>query len=1046
MAKETPTTDIGTLKPVPKAKPPRTKITISQAEINEVFRKHPRWPRNAKFVKRARAAVRKRKLKEQAKIGKQISGAQSDSDWQIIYGKMRVGGVYTFIHTINQNQQLLLVITLAGHEIQAIDKVFFDDEEVVFGSGFPGQCTAPAKWAGKVYAQINFGSDAQSALSQLITDAPDKWTSNHKQSGRAHIYLKLTWDANSFPGGLPDITFDVRGKKVYDPRTTLTAYSNNAALCVADYLMDTKYGMGVPLADIDTTLLSDSADNCDENVNLNAGGTEKRYALNGAFGATQSARNILEGMCSAMGGFIVYSGGKWRIYSAKYRTPTVTLSESDIFSELSVQTKLSRRDSFNGVKGTYSSPENNYESTDFPAVRNSFYKSQDSDEEILEDIQLPFTTSGATAQRLAKIELERIRQQITIDALFSLKAFQVEPGEVVSLSYARFGWVAKPFEVVESQLSIENDIEGMPAYGVRLNLRETASGVYDWNNGEETRVDLAPNTTLPNPFTVTTPTGLTLTSGTSELYIRADGTVFSRIKVAWTPMADFFVSSGGTIEIEYKKSADVNWSTATPVAGSASFSHILDVQDGVLYDVRIRARSALGVYSSYATVSNHLVVGKTAAPSDVTGFQASVESFGIRFNWDAVPDLDVLSYIIKTGDQNQSWSDSQYIAEVSTTDFFFEFQSSGTYKFQIKSKDTSNNESTNATTVTVTIGAPSQPAVSYILLGENLFLGWTQSTGLFAIDYYDLRLGLDFNTAFPVAQVKSTNFNQKVTWGGLQRFWVAGRDVAGNTGPAGSVDVEILVPTVVQNLTVDVVDNNVLLRWTAPPVHTLPIDYYKVYKGATFAGATLIGQVAATFDAVFEVVGGTYIYWIVPYDTAGNAGTELGIQAIVNQPPDYVLVDDQILDLDSGSYVNAIIDHDVSGNDFLLAPVNATETWQDHFVNNGWTTPAAQFLAGYPLYIQPTPAGAYWQKTIDYGVIIPGSIVKLNYVLEQISGALGVVTKMAYSADNVIFQEQSGVTQIYASNFRYVRIRFEIGTIAANTGEAMGLLLALTNP
>lgn len=1044
-------TDISTLEA--KIVPPEVKkrTPLPEGSVLRFLKRHHLRQTRANVVK-ARAALRKRRDKAAAKIGKEISGSESAGEWQVIYGLQRIGGVYTFIHTFpaapaaNSNQNLALVVTIAGHEINSVEKIFFDGEEVVFGSGFPGLATSPSKYAAKVYAQINFGTDAQTALSQLVADAPDKWTATDTQSGRAHVYLKLIWDANSFPNGVPDIVFEVKGKKVYDPRSATTVYSNNAALCVSDYLMDTKYGLGIPLADIDSATWIQAANDCDEAVSLITGGTEARYTCNGSFSSDDSPKNILEQMLTAMDGSIVYVGGKYKIYAAKYRAPSITITEDDVVGEIAVQTRISKRDSFNAVKGTYTSPQNNWEETDFPIVKNSFYALEDNGEVVFEDISLPFTTSGATAQRLAKIQLEKVRQSIIVDFAAKLKAYQVEPGETIQLTLSRFGWVAKIFEVQQSQLSVEDDGNGIPAIVVRLNCRETASGVYDWNNGEETRVDLAPNTSLPNPFTVETISGLTLTSGTSELYIRADGTVFSRIKVAWTALTDFFVSSGGTIEIQYKQSAAVDYSNATPVPGNTSFTHILDVQDSVSYDVRVRAVSALGIQGSYTTATGHIVIGKTAPPSDVQGLTGFVSSFGVNLNWDSIADLDVSGYVVKIGDLNQSWSDSQFLGEVSTTTFFVGLQTAGTYKFQVKAKDTSNNESVNATLLTVSIGGPSQVIITSALAGANVVLTWTESVGLFAIAEYDIRYGDTFVGSTLIATVTALSFSQKVTWGGQRKFWVVARDVAANIGTENSIDINITLPSQVQTLTSEVIDNNVFLRWQAPSNGNLPIEFYKVYKGDTFGAATLIGQADVTFSAIFEIVGGTYTYWIEPYDTAGNTGPEAGVTAIVSQPPDFVIIDDQLLDLDAGTYVNVVIDHNLAGEDTIIAPVNTTETYQEHFVNNGYSSPQDQISAGFPYYIQPTPAFAYWQIIIDYGALLPATLVKLNLVKVDVSGTIGFNTKIAYSADNVNYVEQSGVYQIYALNFRYVRVRLEFGIVPNNTGEALGLLLALTNP
>jgi hypothetical protein len=118
------------------------------------------------------------------------------------------------------------------------------------------------------------------------------------------------------------------------------------------------------------------------------------------------------------------------------------------------------------------------------------------------------------------------------------------------------GWTAKVFEVESAKMVLGSAIvEGM-ALGYDLVLRETASGVWDWANGEETAIDLAPNTNLPDPSDVAAPTSLLLASGSTEIYQQVDGTVIPRIKATWTFPADVFVTSGGYIRIEFKRTAD----------------------------------------------------------------------------------------------------------------------------------------------------------------------------------------------------------------------------------------------------------------------------------------------------------------------------------------------------------------------------------------------------------------------------------------------------------------------------------------------------------
>ncbi|MFN7195151.1 MAG: phage tail protein, partial [bacterium] len=349
----------------------------------------------------------------------------------MIYGQVRTGGAITFLHTTDGNSKLHLVITLAGHEVEEIGDIYFDDEVVPLdGSG-----NATGKYAGFVRVQKKLGTDTQTAFADLITEASDKWTADHRQRGRACVYVRLTHNSDLFASGIPNIAAIVKGKKVYDPRTSTTAWSANAALCLADYLTDPIRGLGVDYATrIDETDLIAAANVCDENVTLAAGGTEDRYTCNGTFDTSQRPRDIIASMTGAMAGRASLVGGTWSIFAGAYTAPTITLTEADLRGPIRVSSRLSRRDLANGVKGTFVSPDNKWQASDFPPVSSSTAVTDDGGERLWRDIDLPFTTSAATAQRLARIELRRARQQISVQLAAKLTAYRLVPGDVVGLT------------------------------------------------------------------------------------------------------------------------------------------------------------------------------------------------------------------------------------------------------------------------------------------------------------------------------------------------------------------------------------------------------------------------------------------------------------------------------------------------------------------------------------------------------------------------------------------------------------------------------------
>jgi hypothetical protein len=562
--------------------------------------------------------------------GQLITTRLPTADARIVYGETRLGGNVVYIETTGaKNETMFQAMTLAGHEIQSIETVYANDEALTltlsgnaYTTNYKGNATALSfNWL--------LGTDTQGALPFFAGTS----AANYRFQGIATLAAKLVYDQDAFPQGIPNITVKLRGKKVFDPRTSTTAYSNNAALCIRDYLLDTRFGLGASVSEIDEQSFRDAADICDETINLAGGGTEKRYTINGAFSSAEKPKDVIAKMLTACGGKLAYVGGKWTLRVAAYRTPTVTITEDDIVGPVSMQASQSRRDIFNAVKGTYSEPGTLYQPNSFPPVTNATYESQDG-EQIWKDVQFPFTTSAATCQRLAKIDLETARQQISFTVSCKLTAFSLQPGDTVNVNFERYGWTNKVFEVYNWTFSLADSDSGATPQ-VDLVLRETASGIYDWNSGMETQIDLAPNTNLPDPFTVTPP-GITITD---ELAIISEE-VLTKLVVTvsgTSTFQDFY-------EVQARKVGDPNFTNLGQATGNRF--ELPNVEDGATYEVRARSVNGLGVRSAYTTGS-HQVVGKTTPPADVTNFSMNIIGTEAHFTWTPVADLDLSHYKIR---------------------------------------------------------------------------------------------------------------------------------------------------------------------------------------------------------------------------------------------------------------------------------------------------------------------------------------------------------------------------------------------------------------
>ena len=477
---------------------------------------------------------------------------------QIVYGKTKIGGVVVFDDAGGtDNKYLSRIIAYAAHEVDEFEDIFIDDYKVTaFGAngsvaiaqkvdekGNLIAGTATAKFANYITIRKVYGNHTTSLNGQSVTVPDDsggtqsfssKWTSSHVLSGVAHLAVLFKFqrpetdtDVEVYENGLPTITAIVRGKKVYDPRTATTAWSDNPALIVRDYLTNTDYGLGEDTANIDDTRLATAANVCDETVTTDS---STRYTCNGAWLTSKVPADLLGQIVGTCAGTLWYAQGEWRLRAGKYVAPTVTLTEDDLRSPLRISTRHSRRENFNGVRGIFKGPASNYQPTDYPLVSSQTFIDVDGGLESVLDFPLPFTDSPGEAQRLANIALERNRSQITLTGAFGLKAFELQVGDFVSLSNTRLGFdpTATPrtdlFEVINWSFGLtdNNDLQ------TNLILRETTTTTYDEYQDVDFESD---NTDLPGILgptvipgsgdvsSTTDVTGLTASGGVREIYV-----------------------------------------------------------------------------------------------------------------------------------------------------------------------------------------------------------------------------------------------------------------------------------------------------------------------------------------------------------------------------------------------------------------------------------------------------------------------------------------------------------------------------------------------
>lgn len=616
----------------------------------------------------------------------------------VIYGERRVGGVRVFVSTDGTyktvggergwysgyhpdtevyddvtgtptNQYLYIALVLAEGEVESITDIYVDDLPIT-----------DAKYSGLVNYNVYLGTDDQTMPdSDYLREANEFWTADHRLRGVAFLGLRFTWDEEAF-SGIPDVTALVKGKKVYDPRTATTAWSDNPALCIRDYLTNTRYGKGIPTSAIDDVAIAAAADDCDESVTLyDGGGSGKLFTCNAVLDTSKSLFDNLNILLLGCRGFLPYSQGQYRLKIDGSRSSEFTFTNNEIIDGI-VITGESKDEKLNRVSVKFPNPDANWQpdTAIWPpagSTEETTFLAEDGGVLLQEDIDLDTITNYYQARDLARVLVLRSRNAITCSIKTTSEALQLEIADVISITHLTPGWVAKPFQVTQMQLNEDGTVS--------LNLLEYDSTIYTWEEGTEQTA--YPDSNLPNPFTVGVVSNITVTETTT---LGSDGTVIPTGLIEWDTSYDRLVNQ---YEIQYKLTSEADTEFKS-IFTSVPKYEFYNAEVGISVTIRIRAINSLNVKGAF-TSTTFTVNGDVAAPGVATSVTAAA---GYRYNtvsWTNPTDKDLARVDVYAG--NTSGSGSATLIGSISGDTFVEggLNESQTRYYYLKTVDFSGNES-----------------------------------------------------------------------------------------------------------------------------------------------------------------------------------------------------------------------------------------------------------------------------------------------------------------------------------------------------------------
>jgi hypothetical protein len=594
----------------------------------------------------------------------------------LVYGHTRVGINECFIGNSGSNNKYLHIVGIIGEgeingirQIDGVDQIYLDDKLYT-------------EYGSLVYYEIFKGTATQDVCSTLQSACPE-W--NDPLRYTAYIYMRLEYDSGKFMNK-PDITLEVEGLKIYDPRSETTEYDRNSALHSREFITRSskRGGMGISTSRLNDDFFEDAANYCDA----------KGWTCDISLYENQTAIDNLSLIQATFRGALIFSENKFclKYHDLNYESSVLDLTDNDVVSEAAGPStlKISQPSVFgtpNAVRAKFTNPTIKYQVDDYIKPDPDAVVSEGDYRE--EEIDLRGVTAYENVIVLANYELERRRINKQVSLVAGSRCQALEPHDIIRLTRPSRGWSNKYFRVTQASLRVDGN--------VALSLLEENVDFY--NDTYDVAEHNYHDTLLPDP--TATVASVINVSHQEEVY-NYRGRSFTRWKIAFDPPAAEDYPWWDYAEI-WVKIGSGDWKFMTK---SRSGYQLDPVEEGVTYQCKMVSVSIWGTKQAFddAYTVSKTIQGKTDAPTDLTSLTAVASGDTVNLFADPVSDPDIEGYEVRLGD---SWTGGIFIAFVKAPQCRLVGVRPGTHTFWMAPKNNAGVYGESPKSAQVTVYYPS---------------------------------------------------------------------------------------------------------------------------------------------------------------------------------------------------------------------------------------------------------------------------------------------------------------------------------------------------
>jgi len=625
--------------------------------------------------------------------GQMINTRDPQKNLPLIYGQQRVGVNIVYMTSSGaDNKYLYLIGTICEGPIDSIaqrdsvDQVWLDDK-------------LASEYGALVSYTLYTGTSTQTTCGCPGYADPLRYT--------AYLYVVIQYDRDKFMR-VPDITVEVKGLKVYDTRTSTTAYSTNPALCAYDFITrpSRRGGMEIDSGRIITTSVNSAANYCDT----------KSWTCNLVLRDQESAIDMVNKILVTFRGDLIYSQCYFQLLykDLNYESSIMSISTDDVV-EINKKSSLkiiqpSIFDTPNSARVKFPNYDNKHIIDDYVLVDSTAVTSDGDFRE--KTYTLDGITSYACAMKMANYLLERERVNKHITFLGHSRCAALEPHDIISVTHTFPGWSDKLFRIESVSLTPEGSV----AIGAVEESTTLYNDTYDMSTHDFYDTTLpSPSGTIPNVTSV----------AVSEVAYAYANRTFSRLNINFDPPAETDYPWWDHAEIWVSIGDSANYK----MLGNSETDFSIDpAQELTTYYIKIVGVNIWGAREDFAVAysASYYVSGKSTKPQNPGPISVMcagdvVTIYAEDIDYTAYPDIE--GYEVRLGD---AWAGGFFVGVFQSASIRIPGIKPGSYTFWLATRDNRGVYSDTKQSGTITVFYPPNYA------DQNTWSWDYSSTGVFS--------------------------------------------------------------------------------------------------------------------------------------------------------------------------------------------------------------------------------------------------------------------------------------------------------------------------